>query len=164
MQLMEMKAWISTLPGSPLPTQAAEAAGIDRSTMSRQLKRGNLSAENVIALCRAFGKSPADGLVETGHLERSDFDGAGVVDALSEATNQQILDEITKRLTGGTGSVFLEEAEVTIPASDLDSRRETKAAAESDEVDDDAIIAGIAAGTEKYAAQKRTPPLEENFT
>lgn len=42
MQLMEMKAWISTLPGSPLPTQAAEAAGIDRSTMSRQLKRGNL--------------------------------------------------------------------------------------------------------------------------
>jgi hypothetical protein len=61
----------------------------------------------------------------------------------------------------------LTESEVAVAkhsVSDLDSRREAKATAESDEVDDDAIIAGIAAGTEKYAAQKRTPPLEENFT
>ena len=44
--------------------------------------------------------------------------------------------------------------------SNLDSRREAK---DTTEVDD-AIIASIAAGTEKYVAQKRTSPFEEHFT
>ena len=156
MQLMEMKAWISNLPGSPLPTQAAEAAGIDRSTMSRQLKRGRLSAENVIAICRAFDKSPADGLLETGYLKPEDFQGAGIEEALSRANNQQILNEISKRLDLGSGDIFNDVAVVEIT-----ERQNQPPPAEPDY---DAIVDGINAGTEKFAAQKATEPLEEHFT
>lgn len=109
---MDMKDWIASLPGSPLPTQAAEASGIDRSTISRQLKRGQLSAENVIAICHAFRKSAVDGLIETGYLTPDDLEGAGIVEALAQATNQQIVDEISKRLAVGTGDLFTQDAEV----------------------------------------------------
>lgn len=132
---MDMKDWIASLPGSPLPTQAAEASGIDRSTISRQLKRGQLSAENVIAICRAFGKSAADGLVETGYLTPGDFEGAGVVEALSKATNQQIVDEISKRLASGMGDLFNQDAEVvSFPGADEWGQGEYVADSSSEEL------------------------------
>lgn len=123
MQLMDFKKWIEGLPGAPLVTQAAERAGIDRSTISRQLKRGSVSAENVIALARAHGASPADALVETGYLEPGELDGAGVPEALGHATNQQLLDEIHRRvdpeamrlLRGGGGGISPKFKPVPVP-------------------------------------------------
>ena len=96
---MDMKEWIASLPGSPRPTPAAKAAGIDPSTISRQLKRGRLSAENVIILCRCFGKSPLDGLAETGYILHTDIEGVSVDEALEIATNKQIRDEVIRRIT-----------------------------------------------------------------
>lgn len=95
---MDMRDWIAGLPGNPAPSQAAEKAQIDKSTISRQLKRGVISAGNVILLCRAYGKSPVDGLVETGYLRADELQGAGVPRALEQATNQQLLNEVMKRV------------------------------------------------------------------
>lgn len=94
---MDIREWIGNLPGNPAPSQAAETAGIDKSTISRQLKRGTISAENVILLCRAHGKSPVDGLVETGYLIAAELE-AGIPRALEQATNQQLLDKVSKRV------------------------------------------------------------------
>lgn len=98
MQLMDFKRWIESLPGSPLVTQAAERAGIDRSTISRQLKRGVVSAENVIALARAYGHNEVDALVETGYVDAEAASRAGVPQALGYATNAQIYGEIMRRV------------------------------------------------------------------
>ena len=95
---MDMKEWIASLPGSPRPTPAAKAAGIDPSTISCQLKRGRLSAENVIILCRCFGKSPLDGLAETGYILHTDIEGVSIDEALEIATNKQIRDEVIRRI------------------------------------------------------------------
>ncbi|MFT4088167.1 MAG: helix-turn-helix transcriptional regulator [Gordonia sp. (in: high G+C Gram-positive bacteria)] len=95
---MNFKEWIEGLPGEPLVTQAAERAGIDRSTISRQLKRGVISAENVIALARAHGKNEVDALVETGYVTAEAASHAGVPQALGYATARQLLDEIRARV------------------------------------------------------------------
>ena len=95
---MDMKEWIASLPGSPRPTPAAQAAGIDPSTISRQLKRGRLSAENVIILCRCFGKLHLHGLAETGDILHPDIDGVSIDEALKIATNKQIRDEVIRRI------------------------------------------------------------------
>lgn len=97
MQLMDYRAWIAALPGHPTQTEAGDAAGIDRSTVSRQLKRGALSMEVVAAMARAHGVKPADALVQTGHLQPEDIEGVGVEEALSHATNRQLFDEIESR-------------------------------------------------------------------
>ena len=93
---MNMRDWILSLPGSPLPTQAAEASDIDRGTISRQLKRNHISAENVIKLCKTFGKSPIDGLIETGYLSPTDAQDISISSALRDATNRQLAAEVTR--------------------------------------------------------------------
>lgn len=115
MQLMDFKAWIEGLPGSPLVTQAAEKAGIDRSTISRQLKRGLVSAENVIALARAYGAPAGQALIDTGYLTARDLEGVGVVAALGRASNQQLLEEIMQRIDPSAVRIFDGGADVITP-------------------------------------------------
>ena len=95
---MDARKWFTQLPGSPSITWASDASGISQTTISLQLKHNQLSAGNVIKLCQAFGKSPVDGLVETGYIVPSDLDGAGVIAALQQATNQQIITEAGRRM------------------------------------------------------------------
>ncbi|NWO15758.1 MAG: hypothetical protein HLX46_02690 [Corynebacterium sp.] len=56
-----------------------------------------MAPETVIALCRAYGRSPVQGLIETGYINDYEVEGPDVAIALSKATNQQLLDEIMKR-------------------------------------------------------------------
>ena len=84
---MSTREWFTNLPGSPSIKWAAETSGVDQ-----------LSAEIVIKLCQALGKSPVDGLVKTGHIVPEDFNGAGIIGALQRATNQQIITEAGRRM------------------------------------------------------------------
>ena len=95
---MSTREWFTNLPGSPSIKWAAETSGVDRDTISRQLKHDQLSAEIVIKLCQALGRSPVDGLVKTGHIVPEDFNGAGIIGALQRATNQQIITEAGRRM------------------------------------------------------------------
>lgn len=158
--------WIKGIEVGLTPTVAAQKAGLAHTTVLRQLARGRLSADNVIAIAHAFNLKAGDALVQTGHIYPSDIKGAGVKQSLGLATNQQLLDEINKRVDPDSVRIFHGDGEITprIDNSDLDSRREARAAAESAEPDYDAIVDGINAGTEKFAAQKATEPLEEHFT
>ena len=88
---MDMEQWVRNLPGNPSLTSAARAAGIHKTTLIRQLEKDTLDAGHVIDLCRAHGKSPVDGLVETGYLTVEDLPDAAIIQALAKATNEQIL-------------------------------------------------------------------------
>lgn len=124
---MDMKRWITSLPGSPLPTQAAEKAGIDRGTLSRQLARNAISANNVIKIARAYNSPPVEALVNTGYLDRSDMQGLGIGEALRNATNRQLLDEVMNRsdpegkllLRGGDGAITPQGKAVPVDAVSL---------------------------------------------
>lgn len=180
MKRMNHEAWLDALLSDTSRRTAASRIGSSPSLLSQQLKRGQLSAEVVIRLCKTFGHPVADGLVETGYCSPEDFEFAGIGEALAHATNQQITDEITRRLDRGEGGHFTEDATVPSPPGptaatedDLAARREGKAGAKNETPDtpasydgmsDDELIDRINAGQERIVAQKRTPPLEEEWT
>lgn len=95
---MKPDAWIKSLPGNPSITAAARAAGIQKTTLIRQLDRGTVSAENVIEIARAYDVSPVDALVATGHLRADEVKIVGVELALGYATNHQLLGEVNDRV------------------------------------------------------------------
>ena len=94
---MEYESWFKELTGGASLREAGLASGISKSTLSRNLDSNHMAPETVIALCRAYDRSPVQGLIETEYINDYEVQGPDVAVALSKATNQQLLDEIMKR-------------------------------------------------------------------
>lgn len=113
MHHMEHESWIRSLSPDLTPTTAAKTAGLSHTTVLRQLERGHLSADNVIAIARAYKVGIVDALVQTEHISEDEVDIVGVTQALGYATNQEMLDEMRKRVDpeavrlfhGGDGTI-----------------------------------------------------------
>ena len=108
---MNFESWLDTLIDGDTRRTAAKKAGYAQSTLSRQLDREKLLPEMVIALCRAYDRSPVQGLVETGYINEYEVQGVDLAIALHDATNEQLLNEIMRRsapearsLSGATGA------------------------------------------------------------
>lgn len=89
--------WLIKLIGSDSMRVAAKKCKYAQTTISRQLSRGYLGPEMVIALCRAYDRSPVAGLLETEYIKEWEIHGPDVDISLREATNEQILNEIMRR-------------------------------------------------------------------
>lgn len=107
---MDIEEWLNELTKNATRRAIADKTGYAQSTLSRQLERGYLRPEMVIALCRGYGRSPVTGLIETGYLQKWETEGVSIPYALEQATNTQLLDEIMRRsdpeareLFGGQG-------------------------------------------------------------
>ena len=94
---MEHNEWIGQLIGEDSYRTAAAKIDSNGSTITRQLQRGALSPEMVIALCRAYDHPAVEGLVETGYLFPHEVETPGVNLVLPKATNRQLLEEINRR-------------------------------------------------------------------
>lgn len=94
---MNFETWLTDLIGEDTRATASKKADYAQSTISRQLSRGYLRPETVIALCRAYDRSPVSGLIETEYINDYELQGPDVEVALHEATNEQLLDEIMRR-------------------------------------------------------------------
>lgn len=94
---MKLQEWLSTLPGSPTVSQAADHSGISKATLLRHAKSGKTTAEFIIGISRAYEVNEVDSLLALGFISRSAIDEYGVEAALEGATNQQLLDEIMRR-------------------------------------------------------------------
>ena len=93
----EHETWLQDLIGGDSMRTAAQRTDYAQTTISRQLSRGHLSPEMVIALCRAYDRSPVQGLVETGYINDYEVQGVDLAIALHDATNEQLLNEIMRR-------------------------------------------------------------------
>lgn len=150
---MDIEAWVKSLPGNPSITAAANEAKIQKTTLFRQIERGQLSAETVISLCRAYRVDVAKGLISHGYCTTDDFElnDLSVEQALPSASWNQLFAEITRRVNAspmfeGEFELSLDTpVEITVPA-DFEERK---------------ARALRAANEGKAAAQKRTPRLEE---
>lgn len=94
---MDFEKWLEDLTGHATRRDIAAKTDYSPSTLSRQLSRGTIRPEMVIALCRAYNRSPITGLIETEYLHEHETEGVPIPYALRQATNQQILDEILRR-------------------------------------------------------------------
>lgn len=94
---MNVSEWLKELKGNDSMRAASQKSGYAQTTLQRQIDKGQLSPEMVIALCRAYDRSPVTGLIETGYIQPWEAEGVSIPFALEQASNQQILDEIMRR-------------------------------------------------------------------
>ncbi|QDF19675.1 HTH DNA binding protein [Corynebacterium phage Dina] len=136
--VMDFETWMNDLTGGATRRAIATKIGYAQSTITRQLDRGSLRPEMVIALCRAYGRLPAQGLIETGYLRPWEVEGAGIPHALDKATNQQLLDAILRRSDPEATYLFgMGDEQINPDADVLDLPRRTDATPAIRAVSDD---------------------------
>ena len=94
---MEFQEWLTTLPGSPTASQAADHSGISKATLLRHAKAGKTTAEFTISIARAYEVNEVESLLDLGFITSSAIDEYSVEAALERAINEQLLDEILRR-------------------------------------------------------------------
>jgi transcriptional regulator with XRE-family HTH domain len=102
------QAWwryVVTVTGNAAQKDIASATGIDQSSISRWQRGTTPRAEAVVALARAYRRSPVEALVAAGYLSSNEV---GVVELttltgdLSGASIDSLLNEIRRRLLAAT--------------------------------------------------------------
>lgn len=94
---MELQDWLNILPGSPTVSQAADHAEVSKATFLRHAKKGETTAEYVVAISRSYNVNEVDSLVALGFISADAVAEMGIARALHNATNEQLLDEIMRR-------------------------------------------------------------------
>ena len=97
MQNMSIATWYKKTVGPDTVNTVADNTGIVPSSLYRQLPE-KLSPENVVKIARAYGVSAINGLVALGLLDDSDISQLQISDALINASNDELLQELARRL------------------------------------------------------------------
>lgn len=92
------KEWFENLTKNASGRAAADLAGISPATMNRQLARNTLSAETVISLARAYGRSPVRALLETGYLLPEETGMPSAEELLQSLSDQQVIADVARRI------------------------------------------------------------------
>lgn len=176
---MEHNAWLADLIGPDSIRRASQKVGYAATTITRQLQRGALSSEMVISLCRAYGRSPVTGLIETGYLNSWETEGVSIPYALDQATNKEFLEAIIRRsdpearvLFGG-GEDVIDIDDDAPDAEVFDFPRDTPDGASDEQQEPEESTPNVRSGRNDLdevlrkanrlegAAQRRTPRIEE---
>lgn len=96
--MTEHKEWFEKLTQNASGRAAADLADIAPATMNRQLARNALSAETVIALARAYGRSPVRALLETGYLLPEETGMPSPEELLRSLSDQQVIADVARRI------------------------------------------------------------------
>lgn len=96
-ELMNFNEWLTTLPGSPTASQAANAAKVSRATVLRHEAKGQTTAEYAVEIARAYELNEVQALIDMEFINEAAVLELAVEIALSYATNSQILAEMRER-------------------------------------------------------------------
>jgi hypothetical protein len=102
--LEDFEAYLSRITNGASRRAVADAAGIEPSTLTRQLQRGRVPVETTVAICRAFHADLLEAFVEAGYitsLEATGLTGRGALDA---ATDLQLAEEILRRVQAASST------------------------------------------------------------
>lgn len=101
---MEHAKWLAQVTDSASEREVAKRIGIPHTTINSQLQRGRFSAENVIKIAEAFDHHPITALIDTGYVGAKWAMQADVHEALREADDEDLAEEILRRMKRGTAS------------------------------------------------------------
>lgn len=105
--------WFTRTTRGDSNRQVAERAHISDATLGRQLRAGTLAADLIIKIAEAYNESPVIALVDLGFMSSKWMIEPGVITALSRASDEELTDELLRRLN------LLDPA----PANELADRR-----------------------------------------
>lgn len=118
---MNNSKWLEKVTNNASVNAAANRAGIVQRTLSRQVERGEISAENVIAIAIAYGTHPVRALVDTGYLDEKYARTVDPMTALRSVTEDQLADEVMRRMKRGLKTDVL-----TTDINEVETRRRSK--------------------------------------
>ncbi len=78
--------------------QVSSIAGISDATLGRQLRAGELNADLIIKIAQAYDESPVVALVDLGFVSAKWMQEIGTTTALTRATDEELTDELLRRL------------------------------------------------------------------
>lgn len=90
--------WLELVQKGDSVRSIATKAGVDNSTLSRQIKAGEIRADMVIRIARGLGIDIIDALVASGYVQAEEAGVTRPTSTLRLATDQQLADEILRRL------------------------------------------------------------------
>ena len=154
--MTSINEWIDLVTDGSSDREIARLAQIGQSTLSRQRRDTTVTVETVVKIARAYQVSVIPALVALGIVTEADISDFASNAALQDATDTALADEVLKRMRAGSKLMNAPISQVV----EITGHQNHPAPAEPDY---DAIVDGINAGTEKFAAQKATEPLEEHW-
>lgn len=99
---MNSLQWLAQTTNDDTTNSVATRSGVTGSTLSRQVAKGTLSPETVVAIARAYHAPVLPGLVACGLITA---DEARVIapmgTLLTDATDEALLDEVLRRIRAG---------------------------------------------------------------
>lgn len=160
--MTSINEWIDLVTDRSSDREIARLAQIGQSTLSRQRRDTTVTVETAVKIARAYQVSVIPALIALDIVTESDISDFASSASLQDATDVALADEVLKRMRAGSelmNAPISQVVKVTEHPHQLKNLHE-----DHSEPDYDAIVDGINADTEKFAAQKSTPPLEEHFT
>lgn len=110
---MEHTEWFQLITKGDPVREVARRASIPGKTLANQVNAGTLKPENIIKIAEAYNESPVYALVDLGFISARWVNEPGTITALSRATDEQLTDELLRRL-----NLIADE-----PVDDLAARR-----------------------------------------
>lgn len=92
------ETWFARTTENASGRAAADLAGLPPATLNRQLGRGHLAAETVIAIARAYGAHPVGALVATGYLTPEEGGTLPTAEAAQLMSDQALIREVAYRV------------------------------------------------------------------
>ena len=102
---MELNEWLNQMTGGDDAQAIAEHAGISKRTVQHQIKTGRMSLENLVKIADAYGHHPLTILIERGYVDAEWADKPDIEAALRLATEDQLADEVLRRMKLGVNTV-----------------------------------------------------------
>lgn len=93
--------WLHTVTGDSAVNAVATRSGIVPRTFARQVEKGSITAENVIAIAIAYNTHPVRALVDTGYLDEKYALEVDPATALKEVSEEDLADEVLRRMLKG---------------------------------------------------------------
>lgn len=90
--------WFKRVTRGDSNRRVSELAGISPATLGRQLKDSSLSADLIIKIAQAYDESPVVALVDLGFVSAKWMQEIGTTTALTRATDEELTDELLRRL------------------------------------------------------------------
>lgn len=95
---MTHREWFKETVGDDSVNVAAKKAGVQQSTLNRQLTRGTIPAESVIMIARVYTGNPIQALVDTGYITTQEAQESLTIIDWHTASEADLTRELLRRV------------------------------------------------------------------
>lgn len=123
MKYMDKQKWFEQITHRAAVNEVATKTGLSAATLWRQYNNDlGFSAENLIIIARTYSASPIEALVIFGFLNEEEREGDSTLVSLSNASDDELIQELARRMKGNSENPKWSEPIVYEP-TDEDKQR-----------------------------------------